>query len=72
MTHAHLRFRIRFAKSAAERFVVKKRIVPESVRSAWLMNYSTLHYASECSYRFAVEDERDYAQESRGAISHSM
>jgi len=68
MADAHFRRRIRLAKRAAERFIVKQRIVSEPVRSARLMSDAAFHFASKCSDKLAIAYQCDHANESRRAI----
>jgi len=47
MADAHLRRGIGFAKCAAERFVIKQRIVSETVVAAWLVKDAAFDLAPE-------------------------
>ena len=71
MADAHLRICIGFAKSAAERLVIKKRIVPKSICSALLVDYPAFYRASKKFGIPAVVDERYHAYESCGAILYA-
>jgi len=68
MAHAHLRRGIRLAKRAAERLVIKQRIVPEPVRSARLVSNAPLYFTSKVLDELAGAHQCDYANESRRPI----
>src|SRR5579863_2845070 len=71
MADAHLRFGGGLAKGAAERLVIKYRIVAEAVRAARLFNHAAFDFASKCLRFIARAHQRDYADESGGAIFYA-
>ena len=71
MADAYLRLGIRFAKSATERLVIKKRIVSKSVCSTLFIYYVAFYRASKKFGIFAVVDQRYHAHESCGAIFYA-
>src|SRR5579859_4133535 len=61
-------FRSQFGKSLPNRWEVKKRIVPEPIRSAWRVQDYSLGDAAKCRKRLAVAGCRQYAHKTPGTL----
>jgi len=60
-----------FSERAAERFVIKQRVVSESARSARRIQDAAFHRPAKRANEFAILHEGDYAHESRPAVSNA-
>ena len=72
MANAHFRPSIRFAKGAAKRLVIKKRIVAKAVGSARLVNYAAFYHASKYLRILIFVHQRDHADEPGCPIFYSL
>ncbi len=71
MAHAHFRRRLRFAERAAKRLVKEERIVSEAIEATRCIGYAAFYFGAKHLHEFACAHERDYADESGGAIFHA-